>query len=450
MARKAKPPLTLKVVQRADRGKWVYRWQDHAGDWHQVNSDVEVGGPSEKARLQSRNAAERAAAAYEAKLREEYAAREAEAAAAKAREADNWDAQIDGFVSKIRAGGAGAEYVAQVDSRLRRFAAEAVVLDPDTHQLRPLRSVREITEDVVVGFLNQLMARQPTRKPKPPRTERQRKNDKNKEPKPEPPPQVPRPASVETKNQHLTSIKSFCAYLTDRRVFDRSPAAKLKRPSAEVDRRRERRVLTPDEFARLIVAAQRGGVVATMSGPDRAMMYIVSSWTGYRRKELASLTLRHFQLDEAQPVLRVKAPDSKHRKLDKIPLHLKLVEALKAWVASKGLVSLDAPVFDLIAPGGGLRDTAQMMRHDLAAAGLEYRDSEGLYADFHSNRAAFITNMIDSGVPFFRVVELARHSDPRLTKRYDKSTVAQLADDVHRLPEPPRLDGKKPDPPPAA
>lgn len=47
------------------------------------------------------------------------------------------------------------------------------------------------------------------------------------------------------------------------------------------------------------------------------MLYILAAWTGYRRKELASLTLN----DDPIPTVRVHAGASKRKKNEAIPLH---------------------------------------------------------------------------------------------------------------------------------
>jgi len=80
------------------------------------------------------------------------------------------------------------------------------------------------------------------------------------------------------------------------------------------------------------------------------------------------------------------------------------------------------------------RRTAKMMEQDLGAARrkwlsesdqeradrektdfLKYIDSQNRYADFHSNRHTFITNLSLVGVLPHDAQELARHSDIRLT-----------------------------------
>jgi hypothetical protein len=121
------------------------------------------------------------------------------------------------------------------------------------------------------------------------------------------------------------------------------------------------------------------------------------------------------------------------------------------------------PLFPVSAktPGGVDRRTAKMMRVDLKAARkkwtaeaktekeqsereqsdfLAYQDHDGRFADFHSNRHTFITNLERVGVSPRRAQSLARHSDIRLTMGvythiglYDQSAAIEL------LPAPPAI-----------
>ena len=97
-------------------------------------------------------------------------------------------------------------------------------------------------------------------------------------------------------------------------------------------------------------------------------LYILAAWTGYRRKELASLTLKSLDLDGSPATVPVQAGDSKRRKNDVVPLHPSVVERFKAWIATGGLCDCDQPLFILRASRGGLRRTAKMMRLDLERA----------------------------------------------------------------------------------
>jgi integrase len=108
--------------------------------------------------------------------------------------------------------------------------------------------------------------------------------------------------SAQTYNNYLTAIKQFSRWLVrDRRTLV-DPLMHLSKINVRTDRRHDRRALSEDEFARLIEAARNGKRVEGISGPDRAMMYVLAAWTGFRKGEVGSLTLRSLQLDDDRVV----------------------------------------------------------------------------------------------------------------------------------------------------
>ena len=77
----------------------------------------------------------------------------------------------------------------------------------------------------------------------------------------------------------------------------------------------------------------------------------------------------------------------------------------------------------------------KMMQVDLKAAGVEYIDAHGLYADFHALRHTFITNMMKSGVSAKTAQALARHSTIDLTMNmYTSLTVTDQAATLNQYP----------------
>lgn len=266
--------------------------------------------------------------------------------------------------------------------------------------------------------------------------------------------------SAQTYNHYLKSAKSFTRWLVrDRRTLA-DPLAYVSKLNVGTDRRHDRRALTEDEFARLLEAARNGERIATISGPDRAMMYALAAWTGFRKGEIGSLTIRSFNLDGYPPTVAVEACYSKRRRQDTQVLHPELVRQLKTWLASKNPRPSEQlfPVSDRV-PGGVNRPTHKMMQRDLAAARkkwihdaegeeetekreqsdfLAYCNDAGLYADFHSCRHLFITSLERAGVRPKVAQTLARHSDIRLTLNI--YTHAELADQtaaIEALPGPP-------------
>ena len=237
--------------------------------------------------------------------------------------------------------------------------------------------------------------------------------------------------STETRNHHLRAIKSFTRWLYRNRRIKDDPLMHLSMQNSKMDQRRVRRPLSDEEFDLLIQAAETGPPIDAISGPDRAMMYFLAAWTGLRKGEIGSLTLDSFDLDAEVPTVTVEAAYSKRRRRDVQVLHAVLVERFRKWLANRKSTECEI-LFPVSRLTGAERKTAKMMREDLAAARrkwlaedeterhgksdfLKYIDSQGRYADFHSNRHTFITNLSLAGVSPRDAQELARHSDIRLT-----------------------------------
>ena len=94
------------------------------------------------------------------------------------------------------------------------------------------------------------------------------------------------------------------------------PLAHVSKLNVSTDRRHDRRALSQDEFARLLDAARSGKQIEGISGPDRAMMYTLAAWTGFRKGEIGSLTLASLDLDGQPPTATVQASFSKRRRDD--------------------------------------------------------------------------------------------------------------------------------------
>jgi integrase len=243
--------------------------------------------------------------------------------------------------------------------------------------------------------------------------------------------------SIQTSNQYLTSLKHFTRWLVRRDRLGKDPLADLAILNNRVDRRHDRRALDSADFYKLLDAAEHGPVIEGIAGPDRAMLYLLAGWSGFRRKELASLTRQSFDLKSVPATITVQAGYSKNKRKDSIPLHPVIVARLQSWFAQRPDMGPTDPVFLLRSPGGSWRRTGYMMRLDLEAAGLPYRDEGGLYADFHSNRHTFISNLGRAGVPITMAQKLARHSTPALTANvYTHLGMNEKADAICTLPPP--------------
>ena len=237
--------------------------------------------------------------------------------------------------------------------------------------------------------------------------------------------------SPRTRNSYLQSIKQFSRWLVDDRRAPDDPLACLKRANEAVDKRRTRRALTADEFAKLLDSASHGPVVEGMKGRDRAVLYLVAAFTGLRRKEMGSLTRSSFDLESDPATVTVEAGYSKRRRRDTIPLHPAVASRVCEWL-------IESPVRNgsLLFPVAE-RKTSKMMRLDLERAGVPYVDAEGRVADFHANRHTFITNLCRAGVAPKVAQSLARHSTITLTMDvYSHADSGERIEAVRSLPAP--------------
>jgi len=262
---------------------------------------------------------------------------------------------------------------------------------------------------------------------------------------------------IKTSNYYLRDMKAFCNWLVKDHRAPANPLAHLSPMNANVDDRRERRCLDPDEFAAFITAAHKGKANHRHSGPDRAMLYIITANVGFRASEMASLTPESFDLDSKPPTVTVEASYSKHRRKDTQPLRPDLAELIRNWL-------LGRPPKDLLWPGSWWNTAAEMLRFDLDAAKaawikeagedeaerkrriestyLSYTDDAGRVFDFHALRHQFISNLASAGVHPKVAQLLARHSTITLTM--DCYTHLGLHDQTAALDKLPPLPSVKP------
>ena len=241
---------------------------------------------------------------------------------------------------------------------------------------------------------------------------------------------------IQTSNYYLRDMKAFCRWLVKDRRTGENPLAHLSGMNANTESHRERRALPPEDFCKLIQAARLGGTSLLpglrLPGPDRAMLYVVAAYVGFRASELASLTPESFSLGDKLGVT-VEAAYSKRRRKDTQPLRADLAELLRDYLATK---EAGKPVW----PGEWWKEAAKMMKADLEAAGLAYVDDAGRVFDFHALRHQFISNLAAAGVHPKVAQILARHSTITLTMdRYTHFGLFDQAAALDNLPDLPKL-----------
>jgi integrase len=232
-------------------------------------------------------------------------------------------------------------------------------------------------------------------------------------------------ASLSTLNSYRTSARAFGAWLARSGRLRSNPMAALSGYNASEDPRHERRTLGLDELRLLIDAAHRGEPYQRMPGPARALVYRLATSSGLRFSELASLRPASFDLEACPPLVTCGAGYTKNGQTATLALPTDLADDLRSYLAGR---PADGPAFDLPAKG------AKMLRVDLVAAGLPYRDDAGRVFDFHSLRCQFATVLDQTGASPRTTQRLMRHSTLDLTNRYTRPRSVDLHSAVESIP----------------
>ena len=234
--------------------------------------------------------------------------------------------------------------------------------------------------------------------------------------------------SAQTSNFYLQAVKQFCRWMVQNRRASESPVVHLKGLNVKVDRRHDHVQLEVDEVRRLLAAAAAGPDREGMTGAERRLLYMLAVESGLRANELRTLTVGSFDLGAC--TVTVQAGYSKHRREDTLPLRRETAEELRAFLAGR---LPGSKVF-----GGSWRkltgQTAEIVRLDLEAAGIDYQDAAGRFRDFHALRHTCGSWLAACGVPLTTIRGVMRHGDLRVTSRYAHSMRGQEAQAVNNLP----------------
>jgi integrase len=280
----------------------------------------------------------------------------------------------------------------------------------------------------------------------------------------------------EQAEKRATGARTFNAAVAAWRAFGRwcvrsnrlvaNPLAGIGTRNTDGDRRRVRRDVSTDELARIIDAAGRSPTVTVakrarnaqkelrtgsvrMTYPERAWAYRIAAGTGFRAGEVASLTPESFDLDGDTPSVIVEAAYSKRKRRDVQPIRPDLAAMLRPWLATKapgervcplpdgkaGLLlqaDMDAARAAWIAEARTPCERAEREASDY----LRHTDAAGRVVDFHGLRVHFVSRVVEAGANVKEAMELARHSDPKLTlKTYARVGMHNLTRVLDRMPK---------------
>ncbi len=190
----------------------------------------------------------------------------------------------------------------------------------------------------------------------------------------------------------LTSIKGFTKWAAAGDKLMRDPLAGVSKPSAKDDRRRERRMLLPDEWRWLASATMAAEERFGMTGHERCLLYRVAIQTGLRSAELRSLGRGHFVLDGDRPFVRVGSSNTKNSKAAYQYIDRVLADDLRKHLMTK---TPKAPAFNL--PTEFVM--ADMLRADLAEARQAWSKEAGRNHEDRAKRSEsdFLEPVNESG-----------------------------------------------------
>lgn len=243
--------------------------------------------------------------------------------------------------------------------------------------------------------------------------------------------------SLQSVNHYRDAIRGFAGWLWKSGRTSENILVGVTGFNPQEDKRHDRRTLSIDELRLLIATASTGPDYRRMTGTARALVYRLAATSGLRYNELRSLTPRSCDLEGNPPRLTLHAADSKNRKAATVTLAPDVAADLARWNAS---IDLDEPIFAL--PEKGFL----MLKFDLERAGIPYRDESDQFFDFHSLRCQHASLLDAAGVPTRTIQTMMRHSDQRLTTRYIRPRLADIANAVEAIPglrpaaEPPSID----------
>ncbi len=229
--------------------------------------------------------------------------------------------------------------------------------------------------------------------------------------------------SPKTINEYHAVLSALFTWLRKQNRAAANPFEVMSKVDMRGKETFHRRALSDDEACRLL-------------NGERRLLYLLALHTGLRRGEINALCWGHLHLDGLNPFYALPAKSSKNRKEQPRPLHPELVAELKRQQATGG-ATVDAALFPDGVP------SMSVIRADFAAAKIPAVDERGYRLDFHALRTSYITRLQRSGVSPREAMELARHSDMRLTmKVYTDVGQLPLAATVRQIPG---FSGKKKD-----
>jgi len=219
-----------------------------------------------------------------------------------------------------------------------------------------------------------------------------------------------------TLNEYLAVLSAFWTWLRRQGRVPANPFELVERSDTRGKEKCKRRALSDADVVRLLQVAGK-----------HQLAYLLPLYAGLRRNEATKLRWGDLVLGEQGGLLRMPVAINKNRKDQPLPLHRELVAALQRSKPA------DSKPGDVVLVNG-VPDMDEF-RADLGKAGISFMDESGKRLDYHALRKTFITRLSRNKVHPRLAMELARHSDLKLTmKNYTDAGQLPLQEVMDSLP----------------
>ncbi len=215
----------------------------------------------------------------------------------------------------------------------------------------------------------------------------------------------------------ISTLRSFFKYLIREQVISSNPAKSVSTPKVE---KTLPTTLTVDEAFRLMespksIPENSSEVSKENRLRDRAILELLYS-SGLRVSELVGLNLN--QLDSDLGIARVMGKGRKERI---VPVGVKAIEALKAYLEDRGAFRGEDPIF-INSFGGRLttRSVGRLIKKYTGHSRIFRKVSP------HSLRHTFATHLLDAGADIREIQEMLGHSSLSTTQRYTHVSMGKL------------------------
>ena len=218
----------------------------------------------------------------------------------------------------------------------------------------------------------------------------------------------------------LSAIRSFYAFLLQRRMVKLNPAAIARAPKAK---RKLPRVLDTDQAAKLFDAE----ITTPLQVRDRAILELLYG-AGLRLSELVQLNIGDVELNEGFANVMGKG-----KKARRAPLGRHCVAALRAWLSEHPNCVAEAPLFTgRMGQRGVTRISPRTIQNRLKKIAVQQLGDDSLHP--HMLRHSFATHMLESSGDLRAIQELLGHADIATTQVYthlDFQHLAKVYDAAH-------------------